>query len=302
MHHKTKKKLDTLRQYIQRHYRRWHKKYPNLAGAYPGEKYTAGSPIGRYSIVFLVSKKEASPSLKLPSYFLVDIPGMGKKKVPTDVRKTGNIRLRSIDPGDKIKRTNFPDYGSIGVFLQQETTVFACSNSHVLLPDMISQGKTYFYRPTTQQTNPDVTLFDSNGQRFNGFLQEGHFDDIDAAIARIPDTSEVANTLKGLGDITGPRTIQSSDLGTAVTMVGLVSGVVRGKVNNVGITWPSPIGQAVFNNLVELSIVSRKGDSGSPVVDNALQIVGIIIAGDAIKSYMIPIEHIMDAFGCDLLS
>ena len=61
MHYKTKIKLDTINRYIQANYKNWVKEYPNIIGAYPGEKFTDDTPTGKYSIVFLVTKKIKDP-------------------------------------------------------------------------------------------------------------------------------------------------------------------------------------------------------------------------------------------------
>jgi hypothetical protein len=302
MHHRTKKKLDSLRLYIRRNFKRWHKKYPNITGAYPGEKHIGGEPSGKYSIVFLVSNKQKKPLVMIPSYLTVTLPGEGQKKIPTDVRKMEKMRLRNPEPGDKIKRSALSQFGSIGVFVQQNQDVFACTNSHVLLPEMIQNGDSFFFRTRSQQITPDVVLIDQDGNAVDAFLQAGHFDDIDVAIARIADPSVISNQLPGLGTISGLRKIESNDVGLSIKMVGLMSGLQEGVVNNVGISMPSPIGQAVFHDLVEISIVTASGDSGSPVVNNALKIAGIIVGGTPSVSYMIPMDIILDTFKCDLLS
>ncbi len=301
MHFKTKKKLNHLRSHIKMNFKKWDKRYPNLVGAFPGEKHVNGRPSGKYSIVFLVSTKQKKPAVMIPPYFNILIPGEGKKKILTDVVKAEKFKLRNANLGDKTKRRNSRQFGAIGAFLAQDGDVFACSNSHVLLADMVRRGESYFFRPINQQQEADVILIDHRGNQFNAFLQEGFFDDIDAAIARVADSSIVGNEIPGLGGPTGALTVQSSDIGLPIQMAGLVSGLRQGEVTRVGITLKSPIGNALFQDLIETSIISRDGDSGSPILNDALRIIGILVGGTLSFSYIIPIDKILNAFKSDLL-
>ena len=84
-------------------------------------------------------------------------------------------------------------------------------------------------------------------------------------------------------------------------MSGLVSGLPIGTGTPVRVTLSSPIGTAIFNDLIEVSIISQDGDSGSPVLNAALRIVGIVVGGTPSSSYIITIDKILDTFKCDLL-
>lgn len=271
-------------------------------GAYPGEKESDGECTGRYSIVFLVSKKLKNPTKKIPKYYVVDLPELGKKRIPTDIVETQKYQLRSANLGDKIKRKNLGEFGTNGMFLVKEGQVFACTNAHVLLPDMISANETHFFKPLSDQTFPDVTLIGSDGTRSNAHLQEGFFNGIDAAIARMDDPNDVENRIPGSGKPAGIKVIQSDDVGMQVQMQGLVSGKSKGKVLKVGLTIPTSIPEVFLHDLVETSIISRKGDSGSPVLNAARRITGIIIGGTATTTLVVPIDKILGKFECDLLT
>ncbi len=301
MHNNTKKKLNSIKKYIQRNYKNWVKEYPNLIGAYPGEKITSGEYTGRYSIVFMVSKKQKKPAKAIPKHFELVVSKKGKKKVPSDVIKSKRIIFRTANLADKIKRKSLNDFGSNGIFLRKGQRIYACTNAHVLLPDMIDAGQTYFFKPINQQIQPTVSISNRQGETFDAYLQEGVFDGIDAAIARMDDPADVGNRLPGFGRPTGIIKIDSSDEGLFVQMAGFVTGASEGNVENAGLTISTPIPGVFLHDLIETSIFSRKGDSGSPVFTNTLKIAGIVLGGfDDAKTYIVPIDQILKFFQCDL--
>jgi hypothetical protein len=294
MHHKTKKKLDYLRNYIKKQYKLWEKKYPNIIGAYPGEKITKNLYTGRYSIVFLVSRKLKYPSREIPKSFIVNFPQEGQMKIPTDVIKTEKIKFRAANLSDRTKRINLQSFGSIGAFLTDGVNIYACTNAHVLLPDMIRAGKTYF--------QPDTILFNSSGQTVNSFLQEGFFDDIDAVISRVEDNSLVGNSIPGFGIPTGTKNILTNEINYPLQMAGSVTGISRGRVLRIGMTLSTPLSNVYLNDIIEASIFSQKGDSGAPVFNDALKIIGIILGGTSTTTYILPINKLLSSFQCNLLT
>lgn len=301
MHNKTKNKLDTLRKYIQVRYKDWVKEYPNVIGAYPGEKVTNNKHTGRYSIVFLVTKKQKNPPKEIPKYFAVKIPGFGKKNVPTDVIRSKTFKLKSANLADKIKRTSLNSSGTNGIFLIRGQRIFACTNAHVLLPDMIAAGKTHFFKPINEQVQPNVAITNRNGQSHLAHLQEGFFDGIDAAIARMDDPKDVGNMLPGFGRPSGIKIIKSNEEGLSLQMIGQVTGTSKGFVGRIGLTISTPIPDVFLHDLVETTIFSEKGDSGSPVFTSTLRIAGIVVGGVGETTYVLPIDKILEFFRCDLL-
>ncbi len=301
MHYKTKKKLDIIRTYIQRHYKNWHEEYPNLIGAYPGEKFTEKKATGKYSIVFLVTKKPKNISKEIPKHFIVSIPGEGKKKIPTDVVISEKFKIRSADLCGKIKRPALTEFGTTGVYLTKDQEIFACTNAHVLLPDMINAGNTHFFKPVNQQTQPDVLVTNINGETFDAFLQEGFFTGVDAAIARMSNPADVGNEIPGLGRPSGIKVVGTNELGIPLQMSGLISGPRSGTVKRVGLSIGTSIPGVSLDNLIETSMFSQKGDSGSPVFNAALRIIGILYGGTTTTSLIIPINDILNSFECELL-
>jgi hypothetical protein len=107
----------------------------------------------------------------------------------------------------KIEKPSTLEYGTIGLLLKKDGYKYVCTNAHVLMMDKIEGGETSFFRPVEQQYQPDVNLYDQSGQVFHGYLQEGIFGGIDAAICRLEDESSINNTIPGFGVPTGIRIV-----------------------------------------------------------------------------------------------
>jgi predicted transcriptional regulator len=85
-------------------------------------------------------------------------------------------------------------------------------------------------------------------------------------------------------------------------MAGSVTGISRGRVLRIGMTLSTPLSNVYLNDIIEASIFSQKGDSGAPVFNDALKIIGIILGGTSTTTYILPINKLLSSFQCNLLT
>lgn len=114
-----------------------------------------------------------------------------------------------------------------------------------------------------------------------------------------------ARALPGLGRFNGVRR-QPLHTGLTVFKVGRGSGVTRGRVDafeldDLVVSYRGGIGDAVFDGQFEIVCregdppFSRRGDSGSLVVDEALRGVGLLFAGNGVDaSFAHPLPYVLD--------
>ena len=139
---------------------------------------------------------------------------------------------------------------------------------------------------------------------------------VDCAVATVNAGIQIdAANLDSLGRLTGVRT---APLGSnePVAKVGRTTEVTRGMVlaaelDNVSVEYDS--GDPVFNNVIEIQtstgiLFSSGGDSGSLIVDGALQAVGLLFAGSDTGgpnglglTYASPIDSVFQALSVSLV-
>lgn len=299
MHNKTKHKLEIIKNFIQSNYDNWRNEYKTVHGAYVGMKHSKNKKTGKYAIVFLVSSKEEKPTSKIPAFFEVKI-NEKLTKIPSDVVEQESINFHA-SLSDRTKRLVLGDFGTVGVFLLRNGATYLCTNAHVLIPDYIKNGQLHYFKPISQQIQPDVTIFNGAGQNGVAYLEEAIFNGLDAAIARVDNATHITNSIPGYGFPTGMFNVTQANIGYPLTMQGSVSGPRSGYVMRVGITISTPVPGNSLHNLVEVSIFSQRGDSGSPVFNTALKIAGIIIGGTSTSTYIMPITDVLNYFQCKLL-
>jgi hypothetical protein len=300
MHINTKKKLLVLNEFISKNYKKWIEKNPSITGVHIGLKYKNKIPVlHRYCIAFLVEKKEIKPKNEIPKHYKVKINGV-KKIIPTDVVEVGVFQLNNIQLGDGIRNLFSNELGTFGLLLIDSNGIYALSNMHVLAPGYYNQNKNHFKINPEDQNQVDVELF-NNDLKSYAFLQEGYFNGIDAAIARIKNISDFQNVFGQYGTPNGIREITYSNYYQLnVSMRGLASGYKNGYVERIGINMPTKIPGAYLNNLIAANLGSKGGDSGSPVFDNSNNVIGIVVGASNGLTYIIPIIPILNSFQMNL--
>lgn len=182
------------------------------------------------------------------------------------------------------------------------------SNNHVLARENNARGGDLILQPgpADQGRAPDHAV--GALQRFVA-LDAGRSNRVDAAVARVADGFDVdGNVLAELGRVAGVR-VAPLTRGLPVFKIGRTTGLRRGLVSAFemdALELTFSMGRLIFDDQIEIRRVGRRpfslgGDSGALVVDDAVQAVGLLFAGnDFDTSYANPISEVLTALNCRL--
>ena len=301
----TSKKLNALSDYVNSQAPIWLKQFPNCIGVHLGNKKRKAKELRYYSIVFHVEKKQKEEVLRvdqiIPTHFVIKL-GNEFKKIPTDVIETGKLNLLSgIQPGEGVFSLRLkPNRGTIGLFFENNVNdLYACSNMHVMGQDFLNDNQISFFKPKNQQIQPDIVLFDDEIQ-IDAYLEKAIFNGIDVAIARIDDPTKIENSIPENGVPVGIKIINSSNFkNLSIKKFGRISHETKGQITGFSGLIRTDISNVFLNNLIVAEIKTEKGDSGSPVFDDDLNLIGSVVGGfkggasDKL-TLIIPIAKIID--------
>ncbi|MDD1652256.1 MAG: S1 family peptidase [Methanomicrobiales archaeon] len=123
---------------------------------------------------------------------------------------------------------------------------------------------------------------------------------VDAALARPVIPADVSAEILELGTI---RAIGSAGLGTKVRKSGRTTGLTSDEILQVDVTADITYGAgrtARFTDQIMAGAMSSGGDSGSAVLDEDNNLVGLLFAGSESTTVINPIGHVVDALGIGL--
>jgi hypothetical protein len=297
-------KLSYLKEFIERKFPEWKEYYgQNLVGVHIGYKETDSEFISRYSIVFHVKKKYKKPSKSFPVFFELNIPKIGLKKIPTDVIDAGKFELQSTHLGKKVKPKGNYSPGTVGFFVKRNGWSYLCSNMHVLGKKYVKAGHKYYYKHVSDQKQKDILIAPNKG----GYLEEGFFEDIDAAIARIH-PNLIKNQIPEYGRPKGFFVVNFNNLNIIrkknFFMYGAVSQKQSTKLFEIGKNIAiKPYGNYIYmTDLIKVRKCSIPGDSGSPVFEaRSMMLLGIVVGSDSRYTYLFPIKKILNRFNAKFL-
>lgn len=300
----------------------WKNSIKNYQGVSVSQKLVGPekAATGELAVQFNVSQKEelkAGGINTIPEFIYY-----AGYKIPTDVIGSGNVAAGSspIDPdemprplGSSIGRTDTGYSGTLGLqaMLTVEGKQYLCGMScyHVLFPSELKNGKKQVYTSSDPAIagNPGIFSPSQNDHsattgigavikgKLNGFIDIGFF----------RTTSQLSGKrIFKFGKIKSTYAIAVHDAGTTkVRMCGRTSGLVEGTIDavssNQNVTYFSGTIHAFDHELekmIRIKISAREGDSGSAVVTEANELVGILTAADANYGYVIPMAAIAANF------
>jgi hypothetical protein len=123
---------------------------------------------------------------------------------------------------------------------------------------------------------------------------------VDAAIARPLDDADVSPDILNIGSIQGTA---SAQLGMAIKKMGRTTGFTRGDIQQVDVTVNVQYGAgniARFTDQLMAGPMSAGGDSGSAVLDEHDNIVGLLFAGSEQSTIINRIDHVFSALNIGL--
>src|SRR5215510_7024244 len=286
----------------------------NVVGVCASRKVTDGKPTTTWSLTVLVEQK--LPKQRVPKGSQVPTRVGG---VPTDVIQVGllqpltfNARVRPALPGFSIGHFNITA-GTFGCLVRDVRRCdcgpehggpagdhLILSNNHVLAN--VNRGNA---GDLILQPGPfDGGVFPADGvatlERFEpivfGF---SGYNLVDAAVARPTSSRNVTASI--IGQVV-PRGIDQAFVGGLVIKVGRTTQVTRGRVLAVDATIGPVSGYtggrtALFRHQIITTSMSAGGDSGSLLMDQNLNAVGLLFAGSPFFTVHNHIADVESALG-----
>lgn len=118
---------------------------------------------------------------------------------------------------------------------------------------------------------------------------------VDAAIAGPLNVDDVSDEILNIGQLAGAT---SAELGMALKKMGRTTGFTTGTVDQIDVTVNVQYGQGLIARFVDQIIagpMSQGGDSGSAVLNDDNQLVGLLFAGSEQTTVINRIENVFDA-------
>jgi hypothetical protein len=122
---------------------------------------------------------------------------------------------------------------------------------------------------------------------------------VDCALARPLKPENVSGEILGIGNI---ESIQTGELGMKIKKSGRSTGLTTGIIQQIDVTALVDYGQnrtALFTDQLIASPMSRNGDSGSAVLDENNNLVGLLFAGSERITLINRIENVFETLGIE---
>lgn len=291
---------------------------PNVVGVGIGPKIRGGMRSGETAVVVLVTQKLAQDELHAESMVPPYIEG-----IATDIMEVGEIRflgrtslLRPACPGVSIGHYNV-SAGTFGAVVYDRKTAMPLilSNNHILANVSNGRdGRCSLGDPIYQPGKYDGGTSDDmigNLYRFVplNYEEKGKKDPkravvnrVDAAVAKPVCLEVIEPAVMDIGQISG---IAQAEMNMKVRKSGRTSGVTSGRVRVMRTTLKVDMDDdrfAVFEDQVVTDMTSKPGDSGSLVVTENGEAVGLLFAGSNRSAVFNPIQNVMSELDVVMVS
>ena len=124
---------------------------------------------------------------------------------------------------------------------------------------------------------------------------------VDCAIAEPINPDDVVDEIMEIGKITG---VAEAELGMAIKKSGRTTGLTTGSIEQIDVTVKVSYGEnktAVFVDQLMAGSMSAGGDSGSAVLNEQNQIVGLLFAGSSTSTIMNRIQNVFSTLSINIL-
>ena len=309
----------------------------NVVAAGVGYKISGGQKTSTLSIVCSVSKKVAASQLSSRDLVPASLEGTPTDVIETGVIRalqSPTEKHRPAPGGVSIGHRDITA-GTLGCLVKKDGRPVILSNNHVLansnaaeIGDPILQPGPYdggrfpedhiadleHFIPinigglpsecpiatgTASFLNSIARLFGS-GVQLQAIEQQPAENLVDAAIARPLNPDDVKDEILNIGV---PQGVVEAELGMAIRKSGRTTGFTTGEIQQVDVTVNVQYGQgriATFTDQLMAGAMSQGGDSGSAVLDEHNNLVGLLFAGSDTSTILNRIQNVFSELGVSL--
>jgi hypothetical protein len=302
---------------VDRNYERLRKK-KNVVGIGLGLKMTDGKVTDKEALLIFVTNKINRNNLDPRDIIENEIDGIrtdvvGKIGTIQALNNSKTIQLKalSINMRERPVRAGasvshlYVTAGTLGGFFKdKDGDVVLLSNEHVIAGENV-RGK---FGPAPRAGNIIIqpgtfdggTIHDSFAslKKWMPLRSKGNLED--SAIAKINNIKTIINEVKGLGKIKG---FAKPFVGQKVVKVGRSTGLTKGKIISVNASVCVEYDKIVrcFNDCIITTNMSQGGDSGSLLLDNNMNAVGLLFAGSDTVTIYNPISYPVKTYGLKIM-
>jgi len=291
----------------------------NVVGVGVGEKISDNRRTGIMAVKFLVRAKYAEKHISQKHVLPKSIGGL-----PVDVEEVGLFRrfaapavAASIDPRTRVRPAQpgcsigfadpngqFTMAGTFGALVKDDNGVYILSNNHVLADEgQLPLGSPIFQPGLLDGGDPNT---DQIAQLTNFVaLQPGVLNQVDCAVAGVPNPADVSNAILQIGP---PQGAGAATLDMTVQKFGRTTGYSAGQVTSIDtdVTVQYETGSFTFGGQIIVvgldgQPFSGAGDSGSLIVErNTNLAVGLLFAGSSSHTIANHITDVLAALNVTL--
>lgn len=329
---------EKLKKTIKKH-RAWLLAKENVVATGIGFKVTHGKRTSNLSIVCSVSKKVATSQLSSKALVPANLDGVPTDVIETGVIRalqstTGKWRPA---PGGVSIGHRAITAGTLGCLVKKDDRFVILSNNHVLADSNAAEiGDPILQPGPLDGGRYPGDLIASLGQfipinfddgdipsdcpiamglvnflnRLSGFFKrstklqsvskQAAENLVDAAIAWPSNADDVMNEILKIGVIQG---LVEAELGMTIKKSGRTTGLTTGEILQVDLTVSVAYGEgqvALFTDQLLAGAMSQGGDSGSAVLDESNNLVGLLFAGSESFTVMNRIQNVFSALSVSL--
>ncbi len=309
----------------------------NVVAAGVGYKITGGQKTSTLSIVCSVTKKLAASQLSSKDLVPDRLNGTPTDVIETGIIRalqSPTEKHRPAPGGVSIGHRDITA-GTLGCLVKKDGRFVILSNNHVLANSNAAEIGDPILQPgphdggrypddhiadleqfipinitgapsdcpvatgTANFLNSIARLFGSSVQ-LQAIDQQATENLVDAAIARPINPDDVKNEILEIGTIQGAI---EGELGMAIKKSGRTTGFTTGEIQQVDVAVNVQYGEgqiAQFTDQLMAGAMSQGGDSGSAVLDDSNNLVGLLFAGSDTSTIMNRIQNVFSELGVSL--
>lgn len=293
---------------------------PNIVGTGVGQRTVDGQKQSAI-IVFVEEKMERDTVIS--KYSAEELIPESIDGIPTKIIEVGQItkqgyqqRIRPIRPGFSAGHASITAGTIGGFFRDKDNDIVALSNNHVFAWENKAQLNDIIYQPGPLDS-PAASIKFSNWDQpvsnlpyfatLKKFMSLNRSNNLhDSAIAKVHPSYIESNLLNyNYPEIERPLAgINTASLNMEVQKFGRTTGHTKGNVIALHGTFTISydFGPARFNDCIVLSGMSAGGDSGSVILDNNMNAVGLLFAGSGKVTLANPIQYVISEYGLSLVN